>query len=171
MFTYYLENTILESKRALSSFSLLFLDLDHFKDINDTLGHDQGDILLIEATRRILHCVREADTVARFGGDEFVLLLTNTNTNTDLDIGAAPVVEKILASLSAPFSLQGREFHISASIGVVHYPNDGQDGTTLMKNADLAMYFAKASGRNCWKAFHDIATEGEKRQDGLKVEG
>ncbi len=158
-FAYHLENTILKSKRDRSSFSLIFLDLDHFKDINDTLGHDQGDILLIEAAQRILHCVRDSDIVARLGGDEFVILLANININLDL----SALMEKILATLSAPFSLQGKDFHISASIGVAIYPNDGHDGTTLLKNADLAMYYAKASGRNNWKKFQEMAPEDERQ--------
>ncbi len=150
MFAYRLENAIRDSKRARSSFALLFLDLDHFKNVNDALGHDQGDILLIEASERLLKCVRDTDTVARLGGDEFVILLTNTNLTT----GISSVMEKILASLSEPFSLDNKEMRISVSIGAATYPQNGNDSMTLLKNADRAMYFAKASGRNCWKSLN-----------------
>jgi len=138
--------------REKSSFALMFLDLDHFKEVNDTLGHDQGDILLIEAARRIQECVRDTDIVSRFGGDEFVLLLTTIKP----DVGIAKVAGKILTTLAKPFHLNKEIVSVSASIGVTICPNDGSDVTTLLKNADRAMYLAKDAGRNCWRSYTDV---------------
>ena len=151
-FFYRLENTISSAKRDDSSLVLMFLDLDHFKEVNDTLGHDYGDLLLIEAAHRIQVCVRETDTVSRFGGDEFVLLLTNIK----LDKGIDKVVSKIIDTLNQAFYLKGKAAHVSASIGVTICPQDGNDVITLLKNADRAMYLAKNAGRNCWRSFTDV---------------
>jgi len=147
-----LKNAIHQAMREKSSFVLMFLDLDHFKEVNDTLGHDQGDILLIEAARRIQECVRDTDIVSRFGGDEFVLLLTTIKP----DVGIAKVAGKILTTLAKPFHLNKEIVSVSASIGVTICPNDGSDVTTLLKNADRAMYLAKDAGRNCWRSYTDV---------------
>ena len=147
-----LQDAIHHTKREHSSLALLFLDLDHFKEVNDTLGHDYGDILLIEAARRIVICVRDTDTVARFGGDEFVLLLTNINSEK----GLGKVTAKIITTLNEPFYLKNEVAHVSASIGVTTCPEDGTDINILLKNADLAMYLAKDAGRNCWRSFTDV---------------
>ena len=147
-----LKNAIHQAMREKSSFALMFLDLDHFKEVNDTLGHDQGDILLIEAARRIQECVRDTDIVSRFGGDEFVLLLTTIKP----DVGIAKVAGKILTTLAKPFHLNKEIVSVSASIGVTICPNDGSDVTTLLKNADRAMYLAKDAGRNCWRSYTDV---------------
>ncbi|MDP3695262.1 MAG: diguanylate cyclase, partial [Desulfocapsaceae bacterium] len=152
LFLYRLKNAIPYTNRDKSSLALLFLDLDHFKEVNDLLGHDYGDLLLIEAARRILDCVRDTDTVARFGGDEFVLLLTNIK----LEVGIDKVTRKILDALSKPFHLNNETASVSASIGVTTCPEDATDITTLLKNADLAMYLAKSAGRNCWRSFTDV---------------
>jgi len=152
LFLYRLENSIPYTTRDNRSLVLLFLDLDHFKEVNDTLGHDYGDILLIEAARRLVECVRDTDTVSRFGGDEFVLLLTRIK----LEVGVDKVTKKILAALSRPFQLDDKVVTISASIGVTICPQDGSDISTLLKNADRAMYLAKNAGRNCWRSFTDI---------------
>jgi len=152
LFLYRLQNAIPYTNRGNSSLALLFLDLDHFKEVNDTLGHDYGDLLLIEAARRILACIRDTDTVARFGGDEFVLLLTNIK----LEVGIDKVMTKILDALNKPFHLNNEVVSISASIGVTTCPEDTTDLNTLLKNADRAMYLAKGAGRNCWRSFTDI---------------
>lgn len=136
----YILNT---SKRNKSTFALMFLDLDHFKDINDTLGHEVGDILLIELGQRIRSVLREEDTVARLGGDEFVLVLPQADAN-----GAQLIAEKIISTVQENFRIQQHKLNVTASIGVAMYPNDGIDKETLFKNADTAMYRAKKDGRN-----------------------
>jgi len=156
LFLYRLENSIPYTTRDNKSLVLMFLDLDHFKDVNDTLGHDYGDLLLIEAARRLMECVRDTDTVSRFGGDEFVLMLTRIR----LEVGLDKIMNKILTTLSKPFQLKDKEVSISASIGVTICPQDGSDISTLLKNADRAMYLAKNAGRNCWRSFTDIRDTG-----------
>ena len=157
-----LQNAIAQTRRENAPLALIFLDLDHFKEVNDTLGHDYGDILLIEAARRIQDCVRDTDTVARFGGDEFVLLLTNIK----LDTGVDKVAEKILDTISQPFYLKDEKASISVSIGVTICPQDATDINTLLKNADRAMYLAKGAGRNCWRSFTDInAADNQKGKE------
>ena len=129
--------------------AILFIDLDHFKDVNDSLGHDQGDQLLIEAARRILGCVRDSDTVARMGGDEFVITLLDVT-----EVGhATRVAQALLAALAQPFPLQQGVVYITASIGITIYPDDAEDDITLIQNADQAMYAAKAHGRNGFSFF------------------
>lgn len=124
--------------------ALLFLDLDRFKIINDTLGHPVGDKLLQEVTIRIAGCVREVDTVARIGGDEFTVVLVNVDNADD----AKKVAQKILKSLSVPFLIENYELFITASIGIAMYPADSENLDTLVKKADIAMYHAKGEGRN-----------------------
>ncbi len=124
--------------------ALMFLDLDKFKTINDTLGHAVGDLLLKEVAKRLLNCVRETDTVSRLGGDEFVVLLPTVEAEQD----AMLVAYKILHALGQTFELVGHSLHISVSIGLVLFPEHGSDEEELTKNADIAMYYAKASGRN-----------------------
>jgi len=120
-------------------FALLFLDLNRFKNVNDTLGHDVGDRLLIAAGLRIRHSVRAGDSVSRFGGDEFTMLLEDLDTTTV----ALTVSQKICLALAAPFEIDGHDIYVSASIGISVYPADGMDGNTLLKHADSAMYRAK----------------------------
>ncbi|RKT45769.1 bifunctional diguanylate cyclase/phosphodiesterase [Thiocapsa rosea] len=124
--------------------AVLFIDLDRFKVINDTLGHHIGDLLLVEVARRLRRDVRENDIVARQGGDEFVVVLTAMERAED----AAPVAAKILSALGEPYTIDGERLHTSPSIGISIYPDDGLDADTLMKNADTAMYHAKEQGRN-----------------------
>lgn len=128
---------------------LLFLDLDKFKHINDSLGHAVGDQLLQAVSERLVHCVRTSDTVSRHGGDEFVILLANERRPGD----AAHAAEKILTALSSPFRIGGQELHTSTSIGISAYPHDGIDAGALIKNADTAMYHAKELGRNNYQFF------------------
>jgi diguanylate cyclase (GGDEF)-like protein/PAS domain S-box-containing protein len=153
-------------QRTDNSIALLFLDLDQFKRINDTLGHDIGDALLKEIARRLDNNVRENDTVSRIGGDEFTILLTHVNNTNDVRI----VAEKILLSLARPFMLNGQEIMSTVSIGITMTPEDSIEPNTLMKNADLAMYRAKELGRNNFQFFsedmntailHNLALEKE----------
>lgn len=127
---------------------LMFLDLDRFKPINDSLGHAAGDRMLKDMAGRLLECVAEDDTVARMGGDEFTLLLQPTATQQAALTRAIHVAEQILASLVKPFVLEGREFFVTASIGIALSPQDGNELSQLMKNADTAMYHAKERGKN-----------------------
>jgi diguanylate cyclase len=139
-----LEQTIKVSGRYGHRFALLFVDLDNFKEVNDEFGHHVGDQLLVGAVQRMQECVRSSDTLARYGGDEFVVLLPEIVTDTDVDV----VAEKIRNALETPFLSGGHELRISSSIGVVRYPDHGNDGDTLLRRADEAMYSAKAQGRN-----------------------
>lgn len=139
-----LRQALVAAKRSHGRVALMYLDLDNFKDINDTLGHDIGDQLLKEAADRMQECVRESDTVARIGGDEFIILLCAVTGAQD----AVTVGEKIRVALRRPFELMQREFTVSCSIGIALYPAHGKDGEELSKNADIAMYFAKKHGRN-----------------------
>ena len=129
--------------------AVLFLDLDRFKNINDSLGHAVGDQMLIEAARRLRSAVRGSDTVSRLGGDEFVLLLTELETPDH----AAHVAEKLLQVVAEPFSLEGHELNVTPSIGIALFPEDGADPDALLKNADTAMYHAKENGRNNFQFF------------------
>lgn len=129
--------------------ALLFLDLDYFKNINDSLGHASGDELLQSVASRLKECVRTTDTVSRLGGDEFVILLAEIEQPRD----AAHIAEKILAAVGAPQFISGHELHVTLSIGISIYPDDSKDADTTMKNADTAMYCAKADGRNNFRFF------------------
>ena len=144
-----LEQEIIKAERNGLSIALMLIDLDHFKDVNDTLGHDMGDILLIEVAQRLKNCVRAADTVARLGGDEFTIILSK-----QYDPGSTEgITEKILKQLSEPFQLQDNVTYISASIGITLYPEDSSNIEALLKNADQAMYAAKHHGRNRFNYF------------------
>ncbi|MFQ3789928.1 putative bifunctional diguanylate cyclase/phosphodiesterase [Halomonas sp. A29] len=133
-----------QARRYDKHLTLLFLDLDRFKSINDSLGHEAGDELLQEVSQRLCRAVRESDTVARLGGDEFVVLLPEITEQSQI----SQVADKILAAVSTPFTLAGQEFRITVSIGIARYPADGEDEQTLMKHADVAMYHAKEEGKN-----------------------
>jgi diguanylate cyclase (GGDEF)-like protein/PAS domain S-box-containing protein len=141
--------------------AVIFLDLDRFKYINDSLGHETGDKLLRSVSKRLLASVRNSDTVSRQGGDEFVILLSEITYPED----AAKCAKKILLSLSAPHSIGGQDLHIDGSIGISVYPGDGEDAETLIKNADTAMYDAKESGRNNFQFFKaDMNLKAVERQ-------
>ena len=144
-----LEHQIQAARRSGASVALLFVDLDQFKYVNDTLGHDTGDKLLIEAARRIEACVRKSDTVARLGGDEFTLVLPGLQDVTH----AGFVADKVISRLQEVFQFGGNDIYIGASIGIALYPQDGEDFVTLTKNADAAMYLSKQSGRGRYKFF------------------
>ncbi len=132
------------AERNHQMLAVMFLDLDRFKLVNDTLGHAMGDRLLKRVADRLKSCVRKSDTVARMGGDEFCFLLPEIAQPED----AVKIAKKILKALKKPWRLGGQEFYITPSIGIAVYPNDGQDADTLMKNADTAMYRAKEQGNN-----------------------
>jgi len=153
---------IKKSNRTELPFALLFLDLDHFKEVNDTLGHDKGDRLLVEAAQRINACVRETDTVARIGGDEFTVILPQFGERLHLE----RIVQDINKSLAKAFELGGGDIgYISASIGIAIYPDDAQDMASLLKYADQAMYIAKANGRNRFAYFdQSIQQEAQEKQ-------
>ncbi|WP_306605564.1 EAL domain-containing protein [Azonexus sp.] len=157
-----LSQSLLTAHREQSKLAVLFIDLDRFKVINDTLGHHIGDLLLIEVARRLRLCVRESDIVARQGGDEFVVVL---NALDHLDRASA-VAGKILHALAQPYHINGDRLHSSPSIGISIYPDDGEDAGTLMKNADAAMYHAKEQGRNNLQYFTAALNEaaGERLQ-------
>ncbi|WP_019555735.1 putative bifunctional diguanylate cyclase/phosphodiesterase [Thiomicrorhabdus arctica] len=145
MFNDRLEQAILHSKHHGGEFAVVFLDLDNFKDVNDTLGHSMGDTLLIETAKRISHCVRDTDTVSRIGGDEFILLLPELNETNIIN----RILHEILGTLREPFILDAdNKLFISASMGVTIYPDDASNAESLLKNADQAMYAAKNLGRN-----------------------
>lgn len=144
LFSDRLEQAIAHAKRDKSQLAVMFLDLDRFKPVNDLFGHDVGDMLLREVAKRIHECVRESDTVARIGGDEFCILLPVIEAGQD----AATVAEKVRHALCQPFMLNGHSIHIACSIGVAVYPKDGKSSTLLVKHADIAMYAAKAEGRD-----------------------
>jgi diguanylate cyclase (GGDEF)-like protein/PAS domain S-box-containing protein len=144
-----LQQAIAAAQRNKARLALMFIDLDKFKPVNDTYGHGVGDLLLKEVALRIQNCLRESDTAARIGGDEFVILLPAIETKQD----AGKVGDKILHALNQPFELAGHTLQISASIGVAVYPEHGNNEKLLVKNADLAMYHAKENGRNNVKIY------------------
>lgn len=146
-----LEKSVKSVMRSSSSMALMFLDMDQFKRINDTLGHDAGDILLKEVATRLNATVRENDTVSRIGGDEFTILLTDVRQTADVRV----VAEKILHSLAKPIRIKGQDIVTTVSIGITMTPEDSTDVNTLMKNADLAMYRAKELGRNNFQFYSE----------------
>ena len=135
--------------REKHAIGVLYIDIDHFKKVNDTLGHDFGDKLLIEIAKRLNSCVREIDTVAHLGGDEFLIVLSQLHKIVESKIIAGKILEKI----SKPYYVDGHELFLAASIGITGYPDDGQDPHLLLKNADAAMYRAKKHGRNTYRFF------------------
>ncbi|MDD2838639.1 MAG: EAL domain-containing protein [Sulfuricurvum sp.] len=146
------------AKRNNREITVMFLDLDHFKDINDSLGHSIGDALLVQAAHRLQSILREEDTLARLGGDEFMILLPNIGMS-----GASQVGLKLLEAFSKPFHIETHELSIGSSIGIALYPNDGKDFETLYKNADTAMYKAKQGGRNNYCFFTEEMQKSSMR--------
>jgi diguanylate cyclase (GGDEF)-like protein/PAS domain S-box-containing protein len=150
-----LAQSLVEAKRANRSLTVMFIDLDRFKVINDTLGHHIGDMLLIATAQRLSSCVRESDIVARLGGDEFIVVSTG-HVGAD---HAIPVALKILESLGAPHFIDGKLLHSTPSIGIAAFPENGEDTDSLMKHADAAMYYAKESGRNNFQFYSSAMME------------
>lgn len=168
LFVERLKHALQRAERRKRSVAVLFLDMDRFKIVNDTLGHEAGDRLLQAMAARLHACVREGDTVARFGGDEFAGFLSDVASPEDVAI----VVGKFLDALAPPFLIDGHELFISGSIGISLYPEDGTDTQTLMKNADSAMYRAKQMGGNTSEFYHSEMTEHAltrlSRESGLR---
>jgi diguanylate cyclase (GGDEF)-like protein/PAS domain S-box-containing protein len=144
MFMHTLQRAFSLAQRRSKQFALFFIDLDRFKNINDSLGHEAGDRLLQDVARRLRHHLRESDTVARLGGDEFVVLVEDCADARELNA----IAQNILNALGRPYTLSGREYHVTGSIGISSYPADGLDPASLLKNADIAMYLAKDRGKN-----------------------
>jgi diguanylate cyclase (GGDEF)-like protein len=164
-----LERAVARARREGSVMSLMFLDVDHFKAVNDRYGHATGDALLKAVAGRLLNAVRESDTVSRLGGDEFTVILEGNHRVED----AGAVAVKILGAMSEPFNVGHRELYVTASIGIAIYPTDGEDAQELLKDADIAMYSAKAAGRNTYQYFtpelRDQTAERLRLIDGLRL--
>ena len=144
-----LSHALSRGRRDRSQVAVLFLDLDRFKKVNDTLGHNAGDKLLQQAARRLTDCVRETDTVARLGGDEFTVILPDLHNTHNTEL----VARKMLQCLAEPFVIDGAEMLVTGSLGITVFPDDGEDAETLLKNADTAMYKSKEDGRNTFRFF------------------
>jgi len=145
-----LQKNLACARRNRDFVAVLFIDLDRFKNINDSLGHSVGDNLLQQVAERLSHCVRQNDTVSRLGGDEFIMVLNDIPSRTD----AEKIAQKVAAIMTHPFFINGAEFHITPSTGISIYPDDGEDIETLIKNADAAMSFVKENGRNNYQYFN-----------------
>ncbi|GAB6043601.1 hypothetical protein JCM17961_42800 [Endothiovibrio diazotrophicus] len=145
-----LEQALLHSQRHHTMMAVMFLDIDHFKQINDTLGHAVGDELLVAVADRLRACIRKSDTIARLGGDEFTVIVTDIGGSRH----AARIARKLLESMAPPVLLAGRRIHVTPSIGISLYPGAGDDTEELIKAADIAMYRAKEEGRNNYQFFH-----------------
>ncbi len=144
-----LNQALSQAERQGYLVAVMFVDLDHFKDINDIFGHEIGDRLLVEAAQRLNSCVRKSDTVARLGGDEFLVILPLVSTFSSVEL----IAHRILDSIQLPFYLSGKELFVSTSIGIALYPRDGQITSVLMRNADSAMYQSKRQGRNMFSCY------------------
>jgi len=160
-----LNQVLNRAKRDGETAAVLFLDLDNFKDINDTLGHAAGDELLRQAARRLTDCVRGEDTVARLGGDEFTVVLQEIGSGNS----AAVVASKIIQAFRTPFDINGHEMYALASIGITVYPDDGTTADALLKNADAALYRAKSEGRNGYRFF--TAEINALAMEQMRIEG
>ena len=148
----HIEQSMLTAKRNCNKMALLFLDLDGFKGVNDTLGHHTGDMLLREVSRRLKHCIRETDMVSRLGGDEFVVVMSAINQPDD----AKHVAQKIIESIRQPFAIDGYTVNVGTSIGISVYPDDAEDSDTLKQCADAAMYGVKQSGKNNYRFYGQL---------------
>ena len=164
-----LSKALANARRQKDRVALLFLDLDRFKDTNDSLGHSLGDLLLQNVAERLKRCAREQDTVARLGGDEFLIVLTNVKEIADASVAA----ERFMQAMTAEFVVQGHSLSINCSVGISMFPEHGTDGEILIKNADAAMYSAKESGRNNFRFFtEDMNAQGVERltlENGLRL--
>lgn len=164
MLTERIQHAIENASRSKRILGVMFLDVDRFKNINDTLGHDVGDKLLVELAARIQNQLRTSDTIARLGGDEFAILIEWAENANDL----SNVAKKLIESFRKPFNIDGNELFTTASIGISIYPDNGKDSTTLLKNADVAMYRAKEQGRDCYHFYSEELTT--KAYERLSIE-
>lgn len=155
-----LHQAIAQANRDNSEFTLMYLDLDGFKHVNDTYGHDVGDELIRQTAERLKRCVRKSDTVARIGGDEFTLLLSNTGKTAQV----ASLADKLVASLVTPFAIDSRQVSVGCSIGIAIYPDAGKNPDQLQRNADLAMYQAKLQPSSCYRFFTDSLNQQVRLQ-------
>ena len=155
-----LKQEMIKAQRDKTLLALLFIDIDHFKDVNDSLGHEIGDALLAEVAKRLSHTVRKSDTVARLGGDEFTIIVTDLNDRDDVSSGIA---RNIIDSLGQPFDVDGNSLYVSASIGIALYPTDAENCEDLLRYADQAMYAAKNKGRNGYCYFAPAMQESVER--------
>jgi diguanylate cyclase (GGDEF)-like protein/PAS domain S-box-containing protein len=149
LFSQLLEQALSESKFAEKQVAVLFIDLDRFKLINDTLSHESGDAVLQQVAKRLTEALPRRDTVARFGGDEFVVLMRDCKIPAE----AADTAQKLLTALALPLQVEGQEYHLTASIGISAFPGDGDNAQTILKNADIAMYRAKEHGKNNYQFY------------------
>ena len=155
-----LDSALAMSRRASTKLAVLFIDLDNFKSVNDNLGHDVGDEVLVEAARRIKSCVREVDTVARYSGDEFIVVLRDVFSES----AVCRIVDEIVISVGEPFKLKTHQVYCGASLGISFFPDDAADSETLIIKADQAMYEVKKSGRNGWQFYtQEMQRKSEKR--------
>ena len=159
-----LRQALAQAERKHQHVAVLYMDLDRFKHINDTMGHSSGDALLCQAARRLEACIRKSDTLARLGGDEFIVVVTELNEAQD----ATRVATKLIEALRAPFQMDGHELFVSVSLGISIYPDDGVTGETLMANADAAMYRAKEKGRDNFQWFASEMTVLAKERMNLE---
>lgn len=161
-----LDQAVARATRESGRLAVLFIDLDHFKGINDTQGHGSGDLLLKEVAARLGRCVRNTDTLARLGGDEFVILLSSIGA----ELNVAHVAQHLLESIAPPFEINGRDVYTSASIGIALYPEDGRSAETLLSSADMAMYAAKECGRNTFNFFSQEMNRKARQRMELETE-
>jgi diguanylate cyclase (GGDEF)-like protein len=151
-----LAQALLRARRHSELLAVIYLDLDHFKYVNDQMGHDAGDILLVEVSRRLRAQLRESDSVARMGGDEFTLVFPELKSRED----AGRIAAKLVESLRKPFLIRGIEVFTSASVGISMYPEDSEDSSMLEIRADMAMYWAKSLGKSRYEFFKDMPAQG-----------
>jgi len=160
-----LEQAMTMAKRQGHTVAIMFLDLDHFKSINDSFGHEAGDQLLLDVSRRLQECIRQSDTVSRQGGDEFIVLLPVVEALVDADL----IARKLIETMNKPFFQGGHQHLVTLSIGISLYPRDGLDVDSLLRHADAAMYHAKAHGRNRYKVFTADLQEEPGREKQKKI--